>query len=43
MIDIINRIEESQAFNLSRESLRNLFSVFFYQTGNQQGFIECVD
>ena len=34
-IDIINRIEESHAFSLSRESLRNLFSVDFYQIGNQ--------
>ena len=32
-IDIINRIGESHAFNLSRESLRNLFSVVSHQIG----------
>ena len=38
MIDIINRLGESHAFNLSRESMRNFFSVVSYQIGNQQRF-----
>ena len=33
--EIINCIEKSHVFNLSRESLRNLLSVNSFQIGNQ--------
>ena len=36
MIDIINRIEESHAFNLSRESLKNLFLFSPFKLANNK-------
>ena len=37
-IAIINRVGESHAFNLSRESLRNLFPVVSHQIGFNDEF-----
>ena len=43
MIDIINRLGDPHAISLSRESLKNLFFVVFYQIGNQQGCMQRVE